>query len=164
MNEQTHGGLTNRLGLYFGLAGLWIVLAFILNPVDAITQTTIGKLCTAAIGPFFGKITTPETWKPSLYSEFIGFLNPGTVIGLIVGYKDIENAQQLHRALLPGLLLLGPVVLIVLVPQGVWLSLPLGSFILVTLPYSLIAGALGWMYKQKKFSALTNGLTGRRLG
>lgn len=104
--ERAHGGLTNRLVFYLGLAVLWAALAFILNPVDAIAQTTM----------------------------------------------DIGKAGHLRRALPPGLILLGPVALIALFPQGVWFSLPLGSFILVTLPYSFIGGAVGWICKRKMSS------------
>lgn len=164
MSEPSSGGLANRMGLYLGLAALYIALTFILNSADSLTQTTIGKLFTAALGPLFGKATMPDTWKPSLHAEIVGFINPGLLTGIIVGYTDVDNARHLHRTALPGLLLLAPLLLVLVIPQGIWLSLSLGSFILAALPYALIGGSIGWMYKRKRSSALTIGLTGRRPG
>jgi hypothetical protein len=147
-----------------GLAALYVALTFILNPTEVIVQTTIGKLFTAALGPLFGKVTLPDTWKPSLHAELVGLINPGIITGYIVGFKDVSKPAQLLRSVIPGALLLVPLLLIVIVPQGIWLTLALGGFILATLPYALIGGTVGWIHQQKRSSALTNGLTGRRPG
>lgn len=164
MSEQPDGGLTNRFGLYFGLAALYVLLSAILNQVDTAAEATVGKLFITVAGLLLGKDTTPISWKPSLLIEIKAFINPGMITGILIGLTDVNNVKQLYRAMLPGLILLIPLGLIILVPQGIWLSMGIGSFILATLPYALIGGTVGWMYKQKKFSALTNGLTGRRLG
>lgn len=150
MSEKAQGGLTNRFSLYLGLAMLYVVLSFILNSADSITQTTVGKLFAAGLGPLFGKSTMPDTWKPSFYAEIVGSINPGLLTGVIAGYMDVDGARHLHRAALPGLLLLAPLLLALLIPQGVWLALPLGSFIFAALPYALVGGTCGWMFKRKR--------------
>ncbi|UPT73872.1 MAG: hypothetical protein M0D55_18830 [Elusimicrobiota bacterium] len=164
MDQAKTGGPSGRTGLYVWFTILYVVLTFTVNPVDTIAQATVGKLFAYLLGPLFGHANSPKTWTPSLLIELKALINAGFLVGIAIGYQDIPDFKHLHRSVFPGAVLLAPLVLVMFIPQGVWLALPAGSIIIGTVPYLLLGGTVGCLVKRTELSALTKRLTGRRPG